>query len=744
MSAVPLIRKTKALEWLAAFLLYLLLREWLLPLPELTDTNDVSQFLILVGITLFTGLLIQWRTVFFGINLIAMLWLLHGMYFVTPFLDLKWIRELLTRLDRDMPLLLSREWMEMSSMTRTFLFEGLLLVLVSVVSFLVLKQRRGLWFVFLSAAYLATLDTFMPYDADQAIVKVLAIGFLLLAVLHFSSISQLTRLRGRSRSLLWRSLTAPVLIISLTIGVAYAGPKEGAAWPDPVPFLLGNDDEGIGGKGIKKIGYGYNDESLGGPFIQDDKLVFTALTDKMFYWRGESKDFYTGKGWMKQSDEFLGVEPGRYEWQNMMFQGVETEPVTVNLAFASSMRYPTIFYPGQLKTVVSTDPGDIALLYDKQSQGVEARKKSKGLEYPTEQKVYSDLYQAPKVKLAQYAVTAELPVLSEKQISALPQEYPSEIKQKYLQLPSSLPERVRALARDITKNAKTPYDKVRAVEYHLRSSGKYKYEIKDVPVPEEGQDFVDQFLFESKRGYCDHFSTSMVVLLRSVGVPSRWVKGFSEGTRVERGGNGRMLVEVRNNNAHSWVEVYFPEIGWIPFEATTTFLSPLRVKYDRNQQEQTTGDVPAFNPANPNEQVDNRLNRLEGVSVGSGSSSSFSWKWMAVLAALLLLGIFAVWRNRRKWMIWLLLRQMRTHGDKLDEKYGTLLLLYERMFVPRKEGETLREYIQRLHLSEETRRDLWFVTLVYERISFGYKSVELKIRQAALSVMDRLTQQLKS
>ena len=85
----------------------------------------------------------------------------------------------------------------------------------------------------------------------------------------------------------------------------------------------------------------------------------------------------------------------------------------------------------------------------------------------------------------------------------------------------------------------------------------FSYHTQDVAVPEPNQDYVDQFLFETKRGYCDNFSSAMAVLLRSAGIPARWVKGYTSGEYKGAGDHNGHIYEVTNNNAHSWVEVYF-------------------------------------------------------------------------------------------------------------------------------------------------------------------------------------------
>nr|WGD97835.1 transglutaminase-like domain-containing protein [Bacillus safensis] len=100
---------------------------------------------------------------------------------------------------------------------------------------------------------------------------------------------------------------------------------------------------------------------------------------------------------------------------------------------------------------------------------------------------------------------------------------------EYLQLPSTLPERVKTLANSLTETKDNMYDKAKAIEDYL-GSAKFSYETQNVAVPGRNEDYVDQFLFDTMIGYCDNFSTSMIVMLRSIGIPARWVKGYTSGT----------------------------------------------------------------------------------------------------------------------------------------------------------------------------------------------------------------------
>jgi transglutaminase-like putative cysteine protease len=132
--------------------------------------------------------------------------------------------------------------------------------------------------------------------------------------------------------------------------------------------------------------------------------------------------------------------------------------------------------------------------------------------------------------------------------------------QVYLQVPDEIPERVRALAHEITRDAPTWYDKATAVEAYLRKELGYTLVMKD-PGRDEPIDF---FLFERRRGHCEYFSSAMVILLRVVGVPARNVNGFLGGEWNEYGD----YIAVRGGDAHSWVEVYFPGYGWVTFDPT--------------------------------------------------------------------------------------------------------------------------------------------------------------------------------
>lgn len=746
--AARFLRQTKLLDWLAALFLFLLLREWLLPLPALTDTADLTAFMVILGGVLLLDLLGKWRWLTFLLKLGGVMWLLHAGFFVTPFFDTEWLKELMLRLQHDIPLIFQQNWLEMSPISRNALFYMMLMLLTSLLSYLVLEQRQGLWFVFLSETYLATLDTFMPYEADGGIIRTLIFGFLLLAVIHVSFLDKWMSSSSRSRMSYAKSLLAPILIVSLTVGVAYGAPKKAASWPDPIAYLTGGSGSGTGY--MKKVGYDNNDNRLGGPFVQDNTLIFTATTNEKTYWRGDSKDIYTGWGWQKGEREHEPIlEPQSYVWKDILYSGMEMKEVHATLEFHSE-QFPTVFYPGQIKRLPKYAPVKATLMYDKEYKNLEVRDgkiqmyKTNVQENRTSANQTFIVPNTLLMKLHSYEVTAEVPTISEKQMVAAGTNYPSDIRERYLQLPEKLPERIRKLALQVTKDAPTPYEKARAIESFLRSSGQYKYETADVPVPKPDQDFVDQFLFESFRGYCDHFSTSMAVMLRSIGIPTRWVKGFATGTDVGDDAQGNDILEVRNRDAHSWVEVYFPQYGWIPFEPTSSFLSPLRVKYDLYTQTDNQAVTPAMNNTSVQDRADGRDERMAEDDIAIGSGKKLSWPVTTLLLVLFGGALFMGWLRRRRVFVWWLRRKMATYQEEqFSQRYQVLLSMFEHVVARRHPGETLREYVNRLAISGDKRQDLFYLTQLFERAFYGYKEIGEKARTIANKMIDQLSQQMK-
>ena len=115
------------------------------------------------------------------------------------------------------------------------------------------------------------------------------------------------------------------------------------------------------------------------------------------------------------------------------------------------------------------------------------------------------------------------------------------------------------LARRLSEGTTSELEVVRRVEDYLMS-GRFRY---TTDVQEPGADPLLDFLFKTRAGYCQHFAGAATLLLRLAGVPTRVVSGFATGKRT-----GENTYDVRDEDAHAWIEVYFPGYGWVPFNPT--------------------------------------------------------------------------------------------------------------------------------------------------------------------------------
>jgi transglutaminase-like putative cysteine protease len=158
-----------------------------------------------------------------------------------------------------------------------------------------------------------------------------------------------------------------------------------------------------------------------------------------------------------------------------------------------------------------------------------------------------------------YTVVSETGLPSAGELRRAPTEYPDEIRLVYLRLPPMDP-RVGELARTLTASAANNYDRAVAIQSYLRNNFQYTLD----PPAIEPSDPIGSFLFKSKSGYCEYFAAAMAIMLRTIGVPARLVNGFQTGSYNRLGKD----FVVRARDAHSWVEVYFPGYGWIPFDPT--------------------------------------------------------------------------------------------------------------------------------------------------------------------------------
>ncbi len=161
--------------------------------------------------------------------------------------------------------------------------------------------------------------------------------------------------------------------------------------------------------------------------------------------------------------------------------------------------------------------------------------------------------------VGRYEAWSDIGERSADQLRAASRVYPRGILLRYLQFPALDP-RIPRLAQQITAKAGTNYDKAAAVETYLLTHYGYTLQLsRSTP-----SDPLAEFLFTRKQGHCEYFASSMAIMLRTLGIPTRVVNGF----RLNEFNDLTSQYVVRDSDAHSWVEVYFPDYGWVSFDPT--------------------------------------------------------------------------------------------------------------------------------------------------------------------------------
>ncbi|MHB0856142.1 MAG: transglutaminase-like domain-containing protein [Anaerolineae bacterium] len=391
---------------------------------------------------------------------------------------------------------------------------------------------------------------------------------------------------------------------------------------------------------------------------------YGALDAELFvpkhYWRQRTYDVYTGRGW----------ETSRQDQQSL----AAGEPLTSG------------DYPGALltQTYALEEPAELAF----------------GVNEP----VYIDRdyraflrgvddVAALTVPDQQYTVVSLVPSAGVNELRAAEDAYPDWVSERHLRLPR-LPDRIAETTAAIIleAGATTRYDKARAIEAYLRE---YEYDL-DVPPPPAGADFVDHFLFTSKRGFCDYSASAMVVMLRTQGIAARYASGFGMGTYDY---TQRAWV-VREENSHAWAEVYFPGYGWIEFEPT-----PTERVFNRG-----SGGGGAAPPSIPEPEIPAEVYAPQIPTI---------FKWAAgVFAALLFV---LVWPPR--WFR----RRGRTPRAQVYEVYAQLVRRARWLGLGPVDGMTASEYLAALadalearsHLAEGSAELIDVIDRVYQRARYS-------------------------
>ena len=313
----------------------------------------------------------------------------------------------------------------------------------------------------------------------------------------------------------------------------------------PMFFLLPRvGGAGIGGnQGGVSTSSGFSDTvRLGGigNIQQNDEVVMRARLDSdaakrsSLRWRGVALDTFDNRSWSrtKAASKETKEKGDRDIIQVDSPNG--REPLTLQTIYLEPLDTPVLF---TLSRAIGVQ-GNFPVLF-KDTHGA--------LTFPRVGERIS------------YKVLSDRALPGEAALRADDVRYPASAE-NYRQLPPTLDPRIKDLARQITRNSNNRYDQARAMESYLQNNFGYTLEQKA-----SGDQPLADFLFNVKEGHCEYFATAMAVMLRTEGIATRIVNGFAEGEYNETAD----VFIVKQKNAHSWVEVYFPgENAWVPFDPT--------------------------------------------------------------------------------------------------------------------------------------------------------------------------------
>lgn len=485
--------------------------------------------------------------------------------------------------------------------------------LIGIVIFYLLMKRQAAKTI-LAVGLFAMLITFSVLKIEINKLVVMICIFYMLSILIEIGGKIYSRKAGRPEKKAGILYLAPVCLLLAVISISMPSNPEPIQWKgvktiyknvkDKIDNLL-TDWEFFRGKGkgefsLALTGYSEDQKELGSESISKNDKVALMVSgyrgNAPLYLIGSVNDIYTGYSWEKSRTDYMPDDMEYYLDFTEFIYAMSRQDMEVleNQRFVDrkiikitydNIRTKTFFYPIKsswfeiYKNAKEPNPEQSNIIFPKAMGGgtsyeiiyYEMNLQGKMFQQMLRDADSFSYAEGREVNVDKIYWVETVPFLHDSAASIMSRwdfyeifrARAALIKDKYTVLPETLPDRVRELAIDITEDADTSYDKLKAIEEYLLS---YSYSLKPGRTPKDA-DFVDYFLFENKKGYCTAFASSMAVLARCAGIPTRYVEGFV----VDYSTKEDNSYLVKNNKAHSWAEAYIEGVGWIPFEATPPF-----------------------------------------------------------------------------------------------------------------------------------------------------------------------------
>ncbi len=294
--------------------------------------------------------------------------------------------------------------------------------------------------------------------------------------------------------------------------------------------------------------YGRDKLQLGGAIQLGDQIVMlvAATPGPRYYWKSRVFDSYNNGEWTSERSLDIAAQKGPLE--------LPQPPYQLGTRADAAQRFTMLVGPSRL-IYAAPQVRSVDIPAEADADYIDAQTKTLN---PSVVRPMEALQERDS-----YGVVSSISVASADVLRQAAQQYPTWTAAD-LALGANVAPRARALALQIVHDAKafTVYDKAKVIEAWLRKNIQYD---EVMPVPPTDKDPIDWALFEIKRAYCTYYASAMVVMLRSQNIPARMAAGFAQGTWDD----ASKSYIVRERDAHTWVEVYFPGAGWVEFEPTS-------------------------------------------------------------------------------------------------------------------------------------------------------------------------------
>lgn len=396
---------------------------------------------------------------------------------------------------------------------------------------------------------------------EISLAAYLTIGLTVLIDLHRTGLLVGSRPTAWSKSqyLLWG------LVALLPLGIGWQLPAHASTDPlgvfkgDLLPGLLPSTGT------TATTGYGPGVTQIGHSLTASRTPIFLAKSPQPYYWEAATYTHFDGRDW-SNTQKGLVYQAGPSDFGIPLVQPYFSPSLTTHTTHV----HITSLLPGATLTT---------LFYT----GVPTN-----FSVPVSVHTAASLFQSEGVK--QYRLTAKIPSYNITALDNSAYSAPPHRLKEDLQLPHNLSPRVDALARKVAGGASGPWQAAQDIKNYLDDH--YRYSLRVTPTH---SNVVNHFLFVDKKGYCDQFSTTFIMMMRSLNIPARWVVGYDAGT-YDAAQHGYL---VRALDAHSWAQIWIANIGWVPIDPTPGFATPTSYIHGGGAASNPATSKRSLNTANP-------------------------------------------------------------------------------------------------------------------------------------------------